>query len=70
MSDFSNDRIDFAAANSAACDAVLRLRGEPLANELGRIARALRGTPSATTSWRGAPNTRMPTAATSRAWRR
>jgi diguanylate cyclase (GGDEF)-like protein/PAS domain S-box-containing protein len=43
MSDFSNDRIDFAAANSAACDAVLRLRGEPLANELGRIARALLG---------------------------
>jgi diguanylate cyclase (GGDEF)-like protein/PAS domain S-box-containing protein len=43
MSDFSNERIDFAAANAAACDAVLRLRGEALADELGRIARALLG---------------------------
>ncbi len=41
----SEHRIDFAAANAAVCDAMLRLRGEALNDELGRIARALLGSP-------------------------
>lgn len=45
MSDLSMERIDFAAANAAVCDAVLRLRGEALGEELGRIARSLLGSP-------------------------
>lgn len=45
MSEQRADRIDFAAANAAVCDAVLRLRGEGLSDELGRVARALLGCP-------------------------
>ncbi|GAB3471639.1 hypothetical protein GCM10027321_43740 [Massilia terrae] len=45
MSEHRVERIDFAAANAAVCDAVLRLRGENLVDELGRIARALLGSP-------------------------
>ncbi|MGZ5202326.1 MAG: GGDEF domain-containing protein, partial [Telluria sp.] len=41
MSDSSVDRFDFAAASADICDAVLRLRGEALAEELGRIVRML-----------------------------
>lgn len=37
--------LDFAGASTAACDAVLRLRGEALHTELGRIAAALLRTP-------------------------
>lgn len=43
MSDGANDRIDFAGANAAVCDAVLRLRGDALTEELSRIARVLLG---------------------------
>jgi diguanylate cyclase (GGDEF)-like protein/PAS domain S-box-containing protein len=38
---------DLAAASTAACDAVLRLRGDMLAAELGRIACQLTGCPQA-----------------------
>lgn len=34
---------DFVGGTSAVCDAILRLRGEPLAFELGRLARLLTG---------------------------
>ncbi|MEO7497900.1 MAG: EAL domain-containing protein [Massilia sp.] len=36
---------DFASSSGAVCDAVLRLRGDALADELGRVARALLGSP-------------------------
>jgi diguanylate cyclase (GGDEF)-like protein/PAS domain S-box-containing protein len=36
---------DFAASSAAVCDAVLRLRGVALADELGRIARKLLASP-------------------------
>jgi diguanylate cyclase (GGDEF)-like protein/PAS domain S-box-containing protein len=38
---------DLASASTAACDAVLRLRGDVLATELGRIAAQLTGSPRA-----------------------
>jgi diguanylate cyclase (GGDEF)-like protein/PAS domain S-box-containing protein len=41
MSEPINDRFDFAAASADICDAVLRLRSEALAEELGRIVRML-----------------------------
>jgi PAS domain S-box-containing protein len=41
MSEPMNDRFDFAAASADICDAVLRLRSEALAEELGRIVRML-----------------------------
>jgi diguanylate cyclase (GGDEF)-like protein/PAS domain S-box-containing protein len=41
MSEPTNDRFDFAAASADICDAVLRLRSEALAEELGRIVRML-----------------------------
>jgi len=37
--------VDFVSGSSAVCDAVVRLRGEALNLELGRIARALLGCP-------------------------
>jgi diguanylate cyclase (GGDEF)-like protein/PAS domain S-box-containing protein len=40
-----SERIDFAIANAAVCDAVLRLRGQALIEELGRIARSLLASP-------------------------
>ena len=36
---------DFVKGTSAVCDAVLRLRGDALAQELGRLARELTGSP-------------------------
>jgi diguanylate cyclase (GGDEF)-like protein/PAS domain S-box-containing protein len=45
MSDIAFARMDFAAANAAACNAVLRMRGQALVSELGRIVRALSGSP-------------------------
>jgi diguanylate cyclase (GGDEF)-like protein/PAS domain S-box-containing protein len=36
---------DFMSSSAAVCEAVLRLRGKVLADELGRIARALLGSP-------------------------
>lgn len=37
--------VDFIGGTTAVCDAVLRLRGEALAQELGRLARELLGSP-------------------------
>ena len=37
--------VDFIGGTTAVCDAVLRLRGEALAQELGRLARDLLGSP-------------------------
>jgi diguanylate cyclase (GGDEF)-like protein/PAS domain S-box-containing protein len=37
--------MDFVGSSAAACDAVLKLRGEPLHGALGRIAAALLGSP-------------------------
>jgi diguanylate cyclase (GGDEF)-like protein/PAS domain S-box-containing protein len=41
MSDSPSRRFDFAAASADICDAVRRLRGDALAEELGRIVRML-----------------------------
>ncbi|MFL6676189.1 MAG: putative bifunctional diguanylate cyclase/phosphodiesterase [Massilia sp.] len=37
--------MDFASCSAAVCDAVLRLRGEALADELGRVVRGLLASP-------------------------
>jgi diguanylate cyclase (GGDEF)-like protein/PAS domain S-box-containing protein len=47
MSELVTIQTDLPSASEAVCSAVLRLRGEPLAHELGRIAAALLGCPLA-----------------------